>query len=1017
MATRTTIGLVLVMAALAMSPRLRAQEAPVDAGKEQSVPSDITPARKLFDDGRWEEALKAFRAIREQMFISKQAGTCLYYEGWCLFNLGQYADAATTFGQLADAYPGFSSLAEAILKKGECYLALEDYEKALTVYREFRKQFAQHPLVLRADLGEAWVYHRQGKPSEVAQLLRPLTQQTRDPDTRLDALYALGQNLLDQKQHRDARQVFDELVKDQNNPRAAEVLFSAADAMFAAGQFEAASSYYKRIVPRAGLLAEIDAQLAQMKAYLANPSYRDRFAAINSQIQHLLQRRKKWESSEDLRPRCLIRIANCYQEMKKWDEACVIFSHFLRVYQKGSLPASQQDLIAQAEFGYGQTLTSRGQANAGLAQFERFKKMFPDHPLARGATLSIANSALAEGRYSDALALFRNVRSSTKVPEEGAKARFQMGECHIGLKQWTAALQEFQTFVAEYPSSEMIPGALFELGRIEIELAGQALQQNDRNAYFAHLTASANHYDIIVKQYTREAPSLLADVYFQLGYLNSWLSEQDHNRGKLAATAFRAFLADAGKDPRATEAKYQLARSLANLGEWDASGKAYREVIDQSPDSEWGQLAAWEIASSFAAMSQADKMLDAIRHYAKTYPMGDHIGDALWIIGTNLESDAQSLLKQNKTTDALAKQDEALTIYRQLVDLALTNPRESKTTNTLLQPSLAAVLRISSILKGRNQIDAARNTCEVFLKSFMASPTVMPAMITEITRLMIDSNQAIHGSEFFESLAKAYPEDQTLRVRILIASTELALSARDPSRALESAEALLAIKDEQILTPHDLCIAAAALLENQRYDQALDVLKRAKSLAPPENAATNCLIDLRIGLAHLGLREYDKALDLLSHVVSTCGEDQDMREQADFGIAQVREKTGDTDAAARLYRKLIGGRSKVAAYAAYRAAEMHFGIAQSLAGTEAEPQANQRTEQYTLARAYYLRSAALTTGIEFETATFRAAQCLEGIQSRAAACDGYKLYADRFPHGQFIAEAHDKIETLCKRPK
>lgn len=996
-----------------LAPMTRAQT-PAPPATNVPVPT-LDAARQMFEDGKWNEALQAFRTIRADAFISKRAGACLYYEGWCLFNLEKYAEAAGAFEELVANHPDFNVVPEATLKIAECRAKLKEYDKAIASFRAFRQRYANHELVGRAVLGEAWCYQEQQKFDDAAKLLRALIAQTRDSETRLDAQFMLAQMLTDQKDYKGARKAFDDMARDRYNPRVAEALYTAGEAMYAAKQYDDAIAYYKRVVPRAALLRAIDNQLDQLKGYLANPAYQDRRTNIAGQVRALLQLRRRHEAREDVHPRSLMRIANCYQQLEQWDEASVVYDHFLRVYSKESLPAAMHDLVAQAEFGFGQMLNARGQSEAAKAQFEKFNRLYPDHPLARGAVLNIGDKLLAENRHAEALEMFRTVRKTSSVPAEIEAADYQIGTCLFGLKKWTEALASYQAFLTAHPNSDLIPRALFQLGRIEIEQAALAQQDQRPDAYRGYLTNAAQYFEIIRSKHVAKAADLLRDVLFQLGYLYSWLSHMDAAYAQKTADAFRDFLGLAGQDARVAEATYQLARAEAQLRKWEPSIAAYQQLIDQHAVTSWAALAAWEIAAPLAELGQTDRMLAALRYYAQTFPDADHAGDAWVLIGSHIEQEARALASRRKSTDAQAKLDEALAAYRQLVRHTIS--KAPTVSDQLLNPTLAAILRVSAILQDRKDVEGAHTECETFLDRFVTSPAAVFVLVSEIARVSIRAGQLEAGHHRLDALAKRYKDNEPVRIATLTGSIDLALAGKDNSHALEAAEHLLATPSIDKLGAANLATVGAALVENQRHERALEVLGKARAAMTGPDKQLDCVISLRTGQAQFGMKSLDQALETLSVVVASCGDNTALREQAELDLARIREAKGDTDAAAQLYRKLIGGRGRVAADAAYHAGEMHFGLARSMDNAPDPGRQQKRAENYQLARAYFLRSIPQTTGVMKETATYRTAQCHEGLKSFQAACEAYKLYASRFANGQFIVEARNRIDALCRETK
>ncbi len=576
-------------------------------------------------------------------------------------------------------------------------------------------------------------------------------------------------------------------------------------------------------------------------------------------------------------------------------------------------------------------------------------------------------------------------------------ASYQVGVALVGLQRWDEGLTAYQDFMQKYPSSELIPRVLYQLGRIHVEMAAKAHQAEQSDKYYFHIEQATRHFETIRAQYTERAGDMMRDVLFQLGYFYTWLAVRDKTVAEKALAAFRDFLPRAPNDRRVPEAQYQLARSHYQLGQWEPAVAAYRVILDQYPETDWAPLAAWEIVAPMAELRQTAEMYAALQHYATRYPEAANLGDAMWLVGSHFESEARALQSQRKNDAAQAKLDEALAQYRKLI--AHTVSRADRATDKLINPTIAALMRLSAAWEQRKMIDAALSECQSFLETFHASPLVIRAVMPEITRLLARAGKFDEAHSRLIALAGRYPDNPVMRAAVISGRVELALIQHNPALALETANQLSALPEYNEMPAPTHLLVGSALVENSQFTQAQGHLEKALSLADPQDVTLGCMIAVRLGQVWFGLNQPDKAIESFTRVVAQCGDNAALRPEADLGLARALDAKNDVEAARALYRKLIGGRGRVAAEAAFHAGQLHY-----------------RLNDHKNALVYYLRAIALTTGDMNETATFRAAQCHDALKSSAAACDAYRLYLNRYPNGKFAAEAQARVAVECRDP-
>ena len=67
-------------------------------------------------------------------------------------------------------------------------------------------------------------------------------------------------------------------------------------------------------------------------------------------------------------------------------------------------------------------------------------------------------------KYAAAIASYKNVTESGEPDEDGARAQFQIGECHLAQNDYNNAIKEFVRVSVIYSHPQWVSKALLEMG-------------------------------------------------------------------------------------------------------------------------------------------------------------------------------------------------------------------------------------------------------------------------------------------------------------------------------------------------------------------------------------------------------------------------------------------------------------------------------------------------------------------------------------------------------------------------
>jgi membrane associated rhomboid family serine protease len=112
-------------------------------------------------------------------------------------------------------------------------------------------------------------------------------------------------------------------------------------------------------------------------------------------------------------------------------------------------------------------IVREGDFNLAWELYRRLDEEFPGILLDTGLQLSLASLAEQEGRYAEALALYRALANSNRVEEARARAAYRMGIIYLDREaDHRQAARVFQILIRKFPSTDAARGAEEKLEEI-----------------------------------------------------------------------------------------------------------------------------------------------------------------------------------------------------------------------------------------------------------------------------------------------------------------------------------------------------------------------------------------------------------------------------------------------------------------------------------------------------------------------------------------------------------------------
>jgi TolA-binding protein len=945
---------------------------------------------KLFQEGKFSEALAAAREFQKNYPISGLLPGAMYYEGWAAYNLKLYPDGAAAFERLLTAYPTSELGPEAWLKQAECLREMKEFDRAVAIFAAFPGKYPKHPFVSQAMLGQALTLFAKKDYTGAKQMLSRYRELYSDEwENSFDGLFLYAQILNEEKNFAEAQRIYEMMAARTSNPRAAEGLYLAAQNLFDAQKYAQALSFFKRVPSNGALLASVDQQIAALNANRSTIVAQSGREGFNSRLQSLQNFRNQLQARPDLRPSALFRVANCYQLQGRMEEAGIAYQFLLDKYPGNAIGES-------AHYGLIETLMERKLMDAANKQIEVFKAKYPNSVLIEGADIRQAEALFNTRKFAEALAQYIKSKEKVKEAKVLETVDFRIASCHLELAEWERAVESFTAFMTAHPQSKAVPDALFRQGRCYFELANAATEPAVKKS---QLEKAIKCFERIQAEFP--LPEVLPDVVFQLGYLYNYLAVHDPVHFDNAVAKFQEFWQTWPTHRLAPEVLYLIARTRAVQQKYPESIAAYTELINKFPNDPKAADAAYERATTYFAAGTPDDMVTALREFADKYPENPKVGDALYAIAFQLEEAGRRLLTSNDPTGAATKFGEAEAAYQKVVVQAGKAPagEEGK---ALRDAAIGAQIKIVTLQEQRNAVDDAITGCEKFIEQFADYPLAGRQIINQMAALYRKAKQPAQGYAKFDQLRSKYQANSALRIAALTATIELANSERDNLRANQAAAQLLADPEADKLPAITFAAIGETLLKTEQCERARDAYTKMQAAYASDAGITRQAV-LGLAKAQLCLKQYDEAEKWFRQVADAPPE-AGGHADAELGLGKVAETRGKLTEAVDHYNKVLKlTRTEVASEAAFRLGTIFYNM------TEKDPKKSKENTKAALA--YYARLV-FATGPMADEAMFMLGACHDRLGTPDAAKAAYQNYLKRFPDGKFADQAKERVKVL-----
>jgi TolA-binding protein len=766
-------------------------------------------------------------------------------------------------------------LARAYMDRGSKLLATDKgkaaaaFDAGLAQINDLITKYPQDPNMTDAYMTKASLNALAGKYDAAAATLEDLKTKPGGAEVAEDADYLLGyvytqqtQGLLAEYKNEEAAQTiqkaratYQRLQKSDNLLIANDAAYQLANLSFADKKYEQALTEFRALRSKEEVLTSQKARINDLRGRLsASAANKEQVSALQRLLQREEAKLKSVNDNADTSLDSLIRVGDCYRQLRKYDEARTVYRQAMKFAAAEKLKdLNLQIIVTQALQGLGE------KADAG---FEEFKKKFPNDPMAEGVPFFIATALIKQERFDEAQTKLRDIIKNSPNSKYAALSVQELARTLIGQKKPEEALKLIQDFATQVKTGKfkLPPDVLEEAEFFRGATLFQIGKKEEAVTVMKDLAATSKNA-AIKQNASYETAKML------------------NNMGKAEDTikAMQDFITAYPDSPNADKALVSIAGSYEKLSKTEEALKAYRDIITKTDDPAVKIFALEKTWRIHLATDRYDDMVKVQDELSATYPESPRSLVAL-------SERARYLEKIKKTEEAAAVYQQLTDRYEKLSPEAQKEPF-GKTLGSYvvrnLQRQADADFKAATRLGAPAAMDEAKKaqwkqlltssnqTLDKAIQEFPGTDIlgILLKNKVDIMLLMI-RNQLMDQEAAFTYLSQlaGTQQDETLKAQVLITRASLAYQLGQKSVATRLyKDALSQISNPLSISWQEYERYGSILLEDKQWDEALiQFQKLRESFAKPDAAQAAAIYGL--GASYLGKKDTAKAQQLFSEL-------------------------------------------------------------------------------------------------------------------------------------------------------
>lgn len=384
------------------------------AGSADAPDALLWRAEALYQDGRFDEAERAFTAAVSRLPDEPRRATAEYGAAWSLFEQQKFASAAASFERFAKERPDDPRSPEADLRRADCYFFLGQYDRSGAIYESLAASGKGGRQAEYAAFQLGMSYVQRGDAERGINHLRDFQRKYPESIYAEVVQFNIAWTYFSREDYRSAMTEFTTFIREhpesQLMPR---VYFNSGDSWYNLKQYDSARAYYQKVLTE----------------YPSSPLVADAMTGLQY----------------------------TYQAEGKPSGALAEIDRYLEAAPEGG---SREELIMRK----GDILFGQGDYAGAALEYQSMLKLNPPRDLRAKALYQLGRAYELEDNQQQAVSYYEEILRNFDDTETAQNVRLMTGVSYVRLKRYRAAADVLEPFAAKYPQSPLLSEARYQLG-------------------------------------------------------------------------------------------------------------------------------------------------------------------------------------------------------------------------------------------------------------------------------------------------------------------------------------------------------------------------------------------------------------------------------------------------------------------------------------------------------------------------------------------------------------------------
>jgi TolA-binding protein len=502
---------------------------------ERSDQRQLDYANALFTRKLYDLAVPEYQKYLDDYPGRPGRANAYFSLGECYRNLNRVSSARTNLQKVLNDYGDSEFAGPAAYALAEIAFAEKDYATALPLFHRSAAKSKEPAVALSARYFEARCLEAIGRKEEAADIYAQVADTGNPNPYREDARLTAASIFAARGRKIDALKQYEALANESQKP-ALRAESAVRGGMIALELVQADKGKIdKAMTDRAAALLQKGRTLPEAGKFrsIAQVGFRKLQYQTGQYAQLLADYKKELEKLPDAaQAEVLLLAANSERQLGHPKEAEALYRQIIANYpeREEAKDAAYQRLIN----------VYNSDPSALNAAVDEFLATNPTNERADQAKLLRAEALYKQQNYTDAAAIYGELRASELSPKLRAEAAYKLGLCHVQMKNVPGVIEAFTYYVQTFPDSPEMPAALGQ----------RALAYEQSQNYGAALT----DLNIVLAKYPKARER---EATLQLKALI--LGQQENTKGMV--DTFRQLLKEFPKSSIAAQAQYYIGKA------------------------------------------------------------------------------------------------------------------------------------------------------------------------------------------------------------------------------------------------------------------------------------------------------------------------------------------------------------------------------------------------------------------------------------------------------------------------